>query len=268
MTRPAARAPEAAVFDLDGVITLTARVHAAAWKELFDGYLRERARRRGEPFRPFDAEGDYRAHVDGRPRYDGVRAFLASRGIALPEGAPDDPPEAETVAGLGNRKNAIFLAALRRMGAEVDGEAVRFVRALRERGVRVGVASSSRNCREILERAGLADLFQARVDGVESARLGLRGKPRPDIFLRCLELLGGRDPARAMVVEDAVSGVEAGRAGGFGLVLGIDRGGSGAALRGHGADHVVRGFGEVSPEWVEAWFARRGAGGPGTGGGG
>src|SRR5690606_18595344 len=181
-----------------------------------DEFLRSRARASGEPFRPF-TDADYLAHVDGRPRLDGIRAFLASRCITLPEGAPADSPDAETVAGLGHRKNLLFHALLRDRGVEVDDDAVRLIRELRGRGVRVGVASSSKNTQAILAAAGLADLFEARIDGVVSEELGLRGKPAPDIFLACLERLGAGDPGGALVAEDAVSGVEAGRAGGFGL---------------------------------------------------
>jgi len=247
---------DAAIFDLDGVITFTARVHAASWKELFDEYLRSREKRVGEPFRPF-TDADYRAYVDGRPRYEGVRTFLASRGIALPDGDPSDPPDAETVCGLGNRKNLRFRELLQELGADVDREAVRFVRELRERGIRVGVASSSRNTELVLERAGLTSLFDARVDGLLSARLGLRGKPAPDIFLECLKRLGASDPQRAIVAEDAMAGVEAGRAGGFGCVLGVDRGGQAVALREHGADWIVRDFREVTPERVRVYLENR-----------
>jgi alpha,alpha-trehalase len=249
--------PDAAVFDLDGVITLTARVHAAAWKQLFDEYLHERERRLEEPFREFDADADYRAYVDGRPRYQGVQTFLESRGIKLPFGTPADPPEAETVCGLGNRKNALFIAKTKEMGVDVDHEAVRFVRELRGRGVRIGLASSSKNAAPILERAGLLDLFSARVDGIVSERLGLKGKPQPDIFLQCLQFLQGGDPKRAMVVEDAISGVQAGRRGGFGLVLGIDRTNEAAALREHGADWVIENFREVSADKVAEYFHSR-----------
>lgn len=249
-------APEAVVFDLDGVVTFTAWLHFAAWKDLFDGYLRARAEREGAPFRPF-TEADYRAHVDGRPRYDGVRAFLASRDITLPEGRPADPPDAETVHGLGNRKNERFHERLRRDGVDVDLEAVRLARELHAEAVRVGMASSSKNAEAILEAAGLGDLFDAKVDGVTSERLALRGKPEPDIFLACLERLGREDPARAAVVEDAVSGVEAGRAGGFGLVLGVDRGEAGIALREGGADWVVSDFGGITLERLCSWFRGR-----------
>jgi alpha,alpha-trehalase len=253
--------PEAAVFDLDGVITFTAQVHAASWKQLFDEYLRSRQQRFGEPFREFDIEGDYRAYVDGRPRYQGVQAFLESRGINLPYGTPADLPEAETVCGLGNRKNALFLAKTEEMGVEVDGEAVRFVRELRDRGIRVGLASSSKNAAPILAKVGLTDLFQAQVDGITSERLGLRGKPQPDIFLTCLKMLIGRvEPQRAMVVEDAISGVQAGRSGGFGLVLGVDRNAEAAALHQHGADWVIGDFHEISADKVAEYFRSRRSG--------
>jgi beta-phosphoglucomutase family hydrolase len=235
----------AAVFDLDGVVTLTAHVHRAAWKEVFDAYLRARAERSGEPFRPF-TDADYAAYVDGRPRRDGIRAFLASRGITLPEGDPSDPPGADTVHGLAERKNRIFRDRLRTMGVTVDHEAVRFVRELRAAGVRVGMASSSRNAARILEAAGLQDLFDARVDGALSDELGLRGKPEPDIFLECLRRLGVPDPGRALLVEDSVAGVEAGRRGGFALVIGVDRGGNAAALREHGAHLVVQELGALT----------------------
>ena len=246
--------PDAAVFDLDGVVTFTAKVHAAAWKQLFDDYLRGREQRFGEPFRPFDADADYRAYVDGKPRYDGVQSFLESRGIVLPWGTPADSPGWETVCGLGNRKNELFTAKIREMGVAVDQEAVRFIRELRDRGVHVGLASSSKNAVPIVESAGLHDLFQQIVDGVVSERMGLRGKPQPDIFLTCLQKLGRIPPARALVVEDAIAGVEAGRLGGFGLVLGVDRHGEAAALRDHGADLVIQNFREISAETVFEYF--------------
>lgn len=248
--------PAAAVFDLDGVITLTARVHAAAWKRLFDAYLRERARRAGEPFRPF-TDIDYRAYVDGRPRLDGVRTFLASRGIALPEGSPEDPPAAETVAGLGARKNAIFNERLDELGVDVDQDGVRLVRELRARGLRVGMATSSKNGARILERAGLSDLFEARVDGVVSERVGLEGKPAPDIFLECLRRLGEPDPSRSVIVEDAPAGVRAGRAGHFGLVLGVAREENEAELLEHGADRVVATFEGVDADRIIRWYVER-----------
>ncbi len=249
---------DAAVFDLDGVITFTARVHAAAWKQLFDEYLRSREQRFGEPFREFDADADYHKYVDGKPRYEGVQSFLASRGIHIPWGSPSDTPPTETVCGLGNRKDDLFTARVRDFGVEYDHDAVAFVRELSARGVRVGLASSSRNARPILAGVGLSDLFEAVVDGVVSDELHLRGKPEPDIFLTCLEkLLPGGDPARAMVVEDAIAGVEAGRRGNFGLVLGVDRVGQEEALRAHGADRVIRSFREISADEVLSYFRAR-----------
>jgi HAD superfamily hydrolase (TIGR01509 family) len=255
--------PDAAVFDLDGVITLTARTHAAAWKDLFDSYLRSREQRFGEPFTPFE-EFDYQTYVDGKPRYEGVNAFLRSRGIQIPRGNITDPPGAETVCGLGNRKNEFFNAILHKIGVDVDCEAVRFVRELRELGIRVGLASSSQNAVPVLERSGLSGLFEAVVNGVVSARLHLRGKPEPDIFLACLELLTGKiEPWRAMVVEDAIAGVEAGRRGGFGLVLGVDRAGVATALYQHGADWVIREFKEISTQKVLEYFRSRASAPPG-----
>ncbi len=249
--------PDAAVFDLDGVVTFTARVHAAAWKQLFDDYLHTREQRFGESFRPFDADADYRTYVDGKPRYDGVQSFLESRGITLPWGTPADSPGWETICGLGNRKNELFTAKIREMGVEVDHEAVGFIRELRERGVLVGLASSSKNAVPIIDSVGLSNLFEQVVDGIVSERLGLRGKPQPDIFLTCLQRMGRIPPARAMVVEDAIAGVEAGHLGCFGLVLGVDRHGEAAALRDHGADVVIQDFREISVDKVIEHFRTR-----------
>ncbi len=249
--------PEAAVFDLDGVVTFTARVHAAAWKELFDEYLRSREQRFAEPFRPFDSDADYRAYVDGRARYDGISAFLDARGIHLPYGSPSDPPDRETICGLANRTNELFLSKVAEIGVDVDHATVRFIRELRDRGVRIGLASSSKNAVPILEGVKLLDLFEAIVDGVVSERLRLRGKPQPDIFLKCFELLGGGDPRRAMIVEDAISGVQAGRNGGFGLVLGVDRVGEADALRENGATWVITDFNQISAEKVADYFQAR-----------
>jgi beta-phosphoglucomutase family hydrolase len=233
---------EAVVFDTDGVLTDTASVHAAAWKRLFDEYLQLRADRDGEPFRPF-TEADYLRSVDGRPRYDGVAGFLASRGIELPWGDPDDPPDRETVCGLGNAKDRYFVAHLREHGAEPFPTSVAFVRGLRERGLRTAVVSASRNMVAVLESAGLRELFDAEVDGVEAARLGLPGKPDPALFLEAARRLGVT-PDRAAVVEDALAGVEAGRRGGFGLVVGVDWGGQAVALAERGADVVVTDLGD------------------------
>lgn len=246
----------AAVFDLDGVITFTAAVHAAAWKAVFDEYLKERERRFGERFQPFTDE-DYRRYVDGRPRQDGVRGFLSARGITIPEGGPADSPDMETMMAIGIRKNDAFRERLRDVGAEVDQHAVTLVRELQALGVPVGMASSSKNAGPILETAGMSDLFQAHVDGLVSAELGLQGKPAPDIFLKCLELLGGHPADRSLVVEDAVSGVKAGRAGGFGMVLGVDRGEAAIPLRENGADLVIGDFREVSPQLVNDYLAQR-----------
>lgn len=252
-----ANGPVAMIFDLDGVITFTARVHAAAWKELFDQYLKQWAVRQGVTFQPFDADKDYHQYVDGKPRYDGVQSFLASRGIHLPYGNPSDPPAAETVCGLGNRKNLLFNRKVELMGVDVDQDAVRFVRELRDRGVRVGLASSSKNATSILRNAGILDLFEAIVDGLVSERMGLMGKPEPDIFLHCLKRLdGSADPQRAGIVEDAISGVEAGRAGGFGLVLGVDRHQTGDLGR-NGANWVIHDFSRLTADQVFAFFADR-----------
>jgi beta-phosphoglucomutase family hydrolase len=237
----------ACLFDLDGVLTRTAKLHAAAWKQMFDAFLLDRAGRSGEPFRPFELPADYAAHVDGKLRQDGVRAFLASRGIALPEGSPDDPPTAPTVHGLGTRKNDLVLQLIRQGGVDRYEDAVRFVEAVRDAGLRRAVVSASKNCRAVLAAAGIEQLFEARVDGLVAARLDLRGKPAPDMFLAAAAALGA-EPARCAVFEDAVAGVEAGRAGGFGWVVGVDRVGQADALRRHGADAVVSDFGELLGE--------------------
>jgi beta-phosphoglucomutase family hydrolase len=234
----------ACLFDLDGVLTQTARVHDAAWKEMFDAYLRERASRTGEPFVPFDPVADYTAYVDGKPRYDGVRSFLASREITLPEGEPSDPPSAETVHGLGNRKNELVLAMLKRDGVETYEGSVRYVRAVRDAGLHRAVVSASANCREVLQAAGIQDLFEVRIDGIVADRKHLRGKPAPDTFLAAAEELDV-EPADATVFEDALAGVEAGRAGHFGFVVGVDRAAQREALEEHGADIVVSDLSEL-----------------------
>jgi beta-phosphoglucomutase family hydrolase len=237
---------EAVVFDTDGVLTDTASVHAAAWKRLFDEYLRLRAARDQEPFRPFEG-ADYLRHVDGRPRYDGVAGFLGSRGIDLPWGDPADPPGRETVCGLGNAKDRFFVAHLREHGAKAFPASAAFVHRLRERGLRTAVVSASRNMVAVLESAGLRELFDAEVDGVEADRLGLAGKPDPALFLEAARRLGVA-PDRAAVVEDALAGVEAGRRGRFAVVVGVDRGGQAAALAERGADVVVADLGELALE--------------------
>jgi beta-phosphoglucomutase family hydrolase len=232
------------LFDLDGVLTKTAVVHDAAWKEMFDDYLRKRARQAGQPFVPFDPVGDYEEYVDGKPRADGTRSFLASRGIDLPDGSPDDPPDAQTVHGLGNRKNEIVLRRIREDGVEAYEGSVRYVRAVRAAGLRRAVVSSSANCRDVLVAAGIADLFEERIDGVVAEQQHLKGKPAPDTFLAGARALG-LEPVAAAVFEDALAGVAAGRAGHFGYVVGVDRADHAAALRAHGADVAVSDLAEL-----------------------
>ena len=235
---------KACLFDLDGVLTQTAKVHAAAWKQMFDEYLRERAEREGGEPRPFDARDDYDEYVDGKPRGDGVRSFLASRGIELPEGGPDDPPGAETVTGLGLRKNELVLRLIADDGVEPYEGSVRYVRAAIDAGIRRAVVSSSTNCRAVLEAAGIIDLFEEIVDGHVAERKGLAGKPAPDTYLAGAKAVAV-EPAQAAVYEDALAGVEAGRAGSFGLVVGVDRVGQARELAEHGADVVVRDLAEL-----------------------
>ena len=232
------------LFDLDGVLTQTAKVHDAAWKEMFDAYLRERAQRTGEQFVPFDPVKDYDEYVDGKPRPDGVRSFLESRGITLPDGQDDDPASAETVHGLGNRKNEILLRRIREDGVEAYPGSVTFVRAVKDAGMPRAVVSSSANCRDVLIAAGIEDLFDARIDGLVAERDHLRGKPAPDTFLAGARALGLK-PTAGAVFEDALAGVAAGRAGGFGFVVGVDRVGQAQALREHGADVVVTDLSEL-----------------------
>ena len=253
--RPLRRAPKsspavhldelgAVIFDMDGIVTDTASVHAEAWKRLFDAYLEERSYQTGEPFRPFDIDRDYREYVDGKPRYDGVRDFLASRGITLPEGAPGDSPDRDTVSGLGNRKDRYFLEHVASKGVRPFPGTIELVRALHEAGVRVAIISASRNLGEVINAAGVADLFDVRVGGIEAKRLGLPGKPDPAVFVEAARQLGV-EPSAAAVIEDALAGVEAARRGGFGLVVGVDRTGHAEELRARGADVVVRDPGEL-----------------------
>jgi beta-phosphoglucomutase family hydrolase len=228
----------ALLFDLDGVLTKTAVVHDKAWKQMFDAFLKKWADDHGEDFKPFDEDADYNEYVDGKPRYDGVRSFLESRGIEIPEGEPDDPADAETVCGLGNRKNDLVQELIDRDGVEPYAGSVRFVEAARAAGLRRAVVSSSANCQEVLEAAGIADLFEERIDGKVADEQKLKGKPAPDTYLAGAKALGV-EPAAACVFEDAVSGVEAGAAGHFGHVVGVDRVHHADALRAHGADVVV-----------------------------
>jgi beta-phosphoglucomutase family hydrolase len=237
-------AVRACLFDLDGVLTKTATVHAAAWKEMFDEFLRAWSERQGVPFVPFDAGADYDRYVDGRPRFDGTRGLLESRGIDLPEGSADDPSGAATVHGLSNRKQDIVLERLAAGKVEVYDGSVRYVRAVRAAGLPTAVVSSSANTRQVLEAAQLTDLFDARVDGLEALERGLPGKPAPDMFLAGAEALGV-GPQEAVVFEDALAGVEAGHAGGFALVVGVDRVGQADELRRRGADVVVQDLSEL-----------------------
>ena len=228
----------AVIFDLDGVITQTALVHSTAWKEMFDTYLKYREEKYGEPFKEFSHTDDYLPYVDGKPRYKGVASFLESRGIDIPFGDPSDLPEAETACGLGNRKNLTFNEILDRDGVKLYDSTVELIHDLKKAGIRIGVASSSKNCKPVLETAGLLEMFETRVDGVVSAELGLQGKPEPDIFTTACDNLGV-EYAESVVVEDAVSGVQAGRKGNFGLVLGVAREENSHELLINGADIAV-----------------------------
>lgn len=247
-----------AVFDLDGVVTDTARLHASAWKELIDEYLELRNRRHGESNPPFDRDREYRAYVDGKPRAQGLWSFLEARGIRVPFGDPDDPADRETVCGLAHRKDQYFQDVLARDAVDVLEGTVKLAEALRDRGVRVAVASSSRNCRVIVERAGLTHLFEARVDGETLRELGLSGKPDPDMFVEAARRIGA-EPQETVIFEDAVSGVEAGRYGAFGLVVGVavDEGAR-RGLREAGADLIwrTRRMGELTVDTLESWFSQ------------
>jgi beta-phosphoglucomutase family hydrolase len=234
----------ACLFDLDGVLTQTAKVHAAAWKQMFDEYLRQRADKLSEQFVPFDPVRDYDEYVDGKPRYDGVRSFLQSRGIELPQGTPDDPPAAETVDGLGNRKNELVLRMIHEDGVQPYEGSVRYVEAARAAGLRRAVVSSSTNCRDVLKAAGILELFEEIVDGHVAEREHLNGKPAPDTFLAGARALGV-GPDRAVVYEDALAGVQAGRSGNFTYVVGVDRVGQADALKQHGASVVVQDLAEL-----------------------
>lgn len=232
---------DAVLFDLDGVLTSTAAIHAEAWKEMFDAFL---PGAEGARYRPFDIEHDYKRYVDGKPRYEGVQSLLSARGIELPFGDPSDAPSTRSVCALGNQKDLLVKRAIEAGRVASFPGSIAWVEQLRAEGFRLAVVSSSKNCGPVLKAAGIDTLFSARVDGETLVELGLRGKPAPDSFLKAAELLA-TEPARAVVVEDALSGVEAGRAGDFGLVIGVDREGQGAALRSHGADLVVRDLAEL-----------------------
>ncbi len=229
---------EALLFDLDGVITRSMDIHARAWKKLFDDYLSLRSQQGQGSFVPFDLDADYRAYVDGKPRYEGVDSFLRSRGISLPWGEPSDDPSLETVCGLGNIKNRYFLQEIETRGVEVYASSVQLIRKARAHGLKIAVVSSSRNCRRIVEAVGISDLFDTCVDGMDVERSGLKGKPAPDMFLEAARRLK-TEPSRCAVFEDAISGVQAGRDGKFGMVVGVDRTGHPEDLLENGADIVV-----------------------------
>ncbi|CCH49972.1 beta-phosphoglucomutase family hydrolase [Pseudodesulfovibrio piezophilus] len=241
------------VFDLDGVITRTASVHAQAWETAFNEYLKQVAEEKNVPFEPFDRTNDYQNYVDGKPRFEGVLSFMKSRGIRLPPGDPDDPPSLDSICGIGNRKNALYQEILQKEGPEVFQSSVDLIHELKKQGVRVGVATSSRNCQLVLELAGLQDLFETQVDGVFSAQHELKGKPDPDIFVAAARNLG-LNPGECVVVEDAISGVQAGCAGNFGLTLGVARNVQGEMLLRFGADLVVSDLGEITVDDLLEWF--------------
>lgn len=234
----------ACLFDMDGVVTKTAVVHCAAWKEMFDDFLREWSAKTGTPFMPFDPVRDYDEYVDGKPRLEGTRSFLESRKISLPEGSEDDPPGTLTIWGLSNRKNDLILAVLKRDGVEVYAGSRRYIDAVRAAGLRTAIVSSSANTNAVLEAGGVADLFDAKVDALLARERGLHGKPAPDTFLEAARMLGAA-AGQATVFEDALAGVAAGRAGNFGFVVGVDRVGQAAQLRAHGADVVVQDLGDL-----------------------
>jgi len=234
----------ACLFDLDGVLVQTAKIHAAAWKQLFDAFLRDRAEREDRPFRPFEVPRDYVEYVDGRLREDGVRGFLASRGIDVPEGKSTDPASACTVHGLATRKNELVLELIAQRGVDTYPGSVEFVEAARAMGLPCAVVSASKNTRAVLAATGISELFDTVVDGVVAAREGLAGKPHPDTFLSGAAALGV-EPGQAAVFEDALAGVEAGRAGSFAWIVGVDRGAGAEALLRQGADVVVADLAEL-----------------------
>jgi beta-phosphoglucomutase family hydrolase len=237
---------DAVLFDMDGVLTATAKVHAASWKKMFDDFLKKSSAESGEPFTPFDIGTDYKLYVDGKLRDEGVSSFLESRDIKLPFGEAGDPPDCETVIGLGNRKNELVTKIIETEGVDIYEGSIALVRLLRQEGIKIAVVSASKNCEKVLNVTGITDLFDVMVDGNVAARLGLPGKPAPDTFLKAAEMLD-TEPARAVVVEDAISGVQAGKAGNFGLVIGVDRHGEPESLRNNGADIVVDDLDKLLP---------------------
>ena len=237
---------DAVLFDMDGVLTATAKVHAASWKKMFDDFLKKRSTETGDPFKPFDIKNDYKLYVDGKLRDEGVSSFLESRGIKLPFGDAGEPPDRETIIGLGNRKNDLVSKIIETEGVDIFEGSLALVRHLRKKGIKTAVVSASKNCETVLKVTGITDLFDVMVDGNVAARLGLPGKPAPDTFLKAAQMLD-TNPERAVVVEDAISGVQAGRAGEFGLVIGVDRHGEPDSLRNNGADIVVDDLDKLLP---------------------
>jgi beta-phosphoglucomutase family hydrolase len=238
---------DAVLFDMDGVLTATAKLHAAAWKQTFDAFLKQRAEARKETFIPFDIGKDYREYIDGKPRFDGVESFIASRGIELPHGGPTDPPNAETICGLGNKKNELVNEIMDREGVEAYPGSVKALRYLRDRGYKTAVVSSSTNCADVLKAARIESLIDVRIDGETATDLNLAGKPEPDMFLAAAKQLGV-EASRSIVVEDALAGVQAGKRGGFGLVIGIARAANSDELKEQGADLVVGDLEELIPQ--------------------
>lgn len=237
----------AVLFDLDGVLTATAKIHAICWKQMFDEYLQQKSLTAGAAFQPFDIDQDYRRYVDGKLRYEGVQSFLKSRAIEIPWGSPEDQPQVETISGLGNRKDKLVGELLAAGNVGVFEGSIALVHLLHDKGIRTAVVSASKNCEAILNAAGIAELFELRVDGKVAETFGLPGKPEPATFLKAAELLGV-EPKQAIVIEDAIAGVQAGRRGGFGLVIGVDRHDDAEALRENGADLVVSDLAELLPE--------------------
>jgi beta-phosphoglucomutase family hydrolase len=239
---------DAVIFDMDGVVTQTAKTHAAIWKQMFDEYLEDLGRREGRTYRPFTIETDYRVYVDGKPRYEGIQSFLESRKIKLPPwGDPEDPPDRKTICGLGNKKNLLFHEYIKKHGVEIYQSTIDLIRRLKSLNIRTAVVTSSKNCKAVLDAAQIGGLFDAKVDGLDAENLKLSGKPQPDIFVRAAQDLGV-NPMRAVVVEDAIAGVQAAKRGCFGCVIGVERNDHGGALHAHGADITVKDLSEISVE--------------------
>ncbi len=241
------------IFDLDGVVTRTAKVHCAAWKIVFDNFLKKRKQTNNNCFNEFSYENDYLPYVDGKPRYKGVQSFLNARNIQLPQGNPSDSPDAETICGLGNQKNKVFQKVAKEKPIETFQSTIDLIKDLHANGIHVGLATSSKNGRLVLKEAGLENLFETCVDGIVSAELGLKGKPESDIFIQAAENLGAK-PSQSVVVEDAVSGVKAGKNGQFGLVIGLARKHNAQSLLHHGADIVLDDLQGVSARQIDQWF--------------